>query len=123
MHKHHSPLTNVIALAVVLVLAIPVVLPSPRVLAKGSQDNGSVRSPSSAALGPLENIPQTWNNCGPASVAEVLAYWGIDRTQWQVQSVIRADGNPYGTTPYGVPAYMRSLGMRALIGIAGAIGW
>ncbi len=76
--------------------------------------------PASAALGPLENISQTWNNCGPASVAEVLAYWGIYRTQYQVQSVIRADGNPYGTTPYGVPAYMRSLSMRALLGIAGS---
>jgi predicted double-glycine peptidase len=70
-------------------------------------------------LGPLLNIPQTWNNCGPASIAEVLAYWGISRTQQQVQAVVRADGNPRGTSPYGVPAYMRSLGMRALLGIAG----
>jgi hypothetical protein len=62
---------------------------------------------------------QTWNNCGPASVAEVLAYWGISRTQGQVQAVLRADGNPYGMAPYGVPAYMRSLGLRALLGIAG----
>ena len=29
------------------------------------------------SLGPLINIPQTWNNCGPASIAEVVAYWGI----------------------------------------------
>src|SRR5260370_40734474 len=47
------------------------------------------------SLGPLINIPQTWNNCGPASVAEVLAYWGISRTQGEVQAVLRADGNPH----------------------------
>src|SRR5579875_1693382 len=78
----------------------------------------SVRS--AAALGPLVNIPQTWNNCGPASVAEVLAYWGIQRTQAQVQAVLRADGNAHGMAPYRVPAYMRSLGMRAVLGIAGS---
>jgi hypothetical protein len=77
-------------------------------------------SRASGALGPLINIPQTWNNCGPTSVAEVLAYWGIERTQDQVKAVLRADGNPYGMAPYGVPAYMRSLGMRALLGIDGS---
>lgn len=71
-------------------------------------------------LGPLINIPQTWNNCGPSSVAEVLAYWGIGRTQQQTAAVLRADGNPRGMAPYGVPAYMRSLGMRALLGIDGS---
>jgi hypothetical protein len=74
----------------------------------------------SGQLGPLVNIPQTWNNCGPASVAEVLAYWGISRTQADVQSVLRADGNPRGMSPYGVPAYARSLGLRAMLGIAGS---
>jgi hypothetical protein len=38
-------------------------------------------SHASGALGPLLNIAQTWNNCGPASLAEVLAYWGVSRTQ------------------------------------------
>ena len=56
-----------------------------------------------ASLGPLINIPQTWNNCGPTSVAEVLAYYGISRTQYQTKAVLRADGNPYGMAPYGVP--------------------
>ncbi|HVC79673.1 MAG TPA: C39 family peptidase [Chloroflexota bacterium] len=77
-------------------------------------------SRSSGRLGPLINIPQTWNNCGPSSVAEVLSYWGIDRSQAQVQAVLRADGNPYGMAPYGVPGYMRGLGMRALLGVVGS---
>jgi uncharacterized protein len=71
-------------------------------------------------LGPLLNIAQTWNNCGPSSVAEVLAYWGISRSQDQVKAVLRGDGNPYGMAPYGVPAYMRSLDMRSLLGIDGS---
>jgi hypothetical protein len=72
-----------------------------------------------ASLGPLIEIPQTYNNCGPATIAEVLAYWGISRTQSQVQSVLRVDGPIVGMTPYGVPAYARSLGLRALMGVGG----
>ena len=77
-------------------------------------------SRAAASLGPLINIPQTWNNCGPTSVAEVLAYYGIVRSQYQTKAVLRADGNPYGMAPYGVPAYMRSLGMRALLSTDGS---
>lgn len=73
-----------------------------------------------ASLGPLEHITQTLNNCGPASVAEVLNYWGVYRSQGQVQAYLRADGNPNGMVPYGVPAYARSLGFRAILGTGGS---
>lgn len=94
--------------------------------AGGSQVNAQGRphmavAPSrpTGALGPLINIPQTWNNCGPVSVAEVLAYWGIQRTQAQVQAVLRADNSPGGMGPFGVPGYARSLGLRAVLGVEG----
>lgn len=79
----------------------------------------SANLPVRASLGPLEFISQTLNNCGPASVAEVLNYWGIYRTQGQVQAILRADGNPGGMVPYGVPSYMHSLGMDVVIGVGG----
>ncbi len=72
------------------------------------------------AVGPLINIPQTWNNCGPASIAEVLAYWGIDRTQDQVRVALRVNGIGRGMSPYGVPGYARSVGVRALVGVGGS---
>ena len=76
----------------------------------------------SGVAGSVGSLPQIWqtdNNCGPASVAEVLAYWGIARTQDQVQRVLRADNNPHGMAPYGVPSYARSLGLRAILGVMG----
>ena len=79
----------------------------------------SANLPVRASLGPLEFISQTLNNCGPASVAEVLNYWGIYRTQGQVQAILRADGNPGGMVPYGVPGYMHALGMDVVIGVGG----
>jgi hypothetical protein len=75
-----------------------------------------------ASLGPLINIPQTYNNCGPAAIAEVLAYWGITRTQAQTQAALRVDGPVVGMTPYGVPGYAGSLGLRALMGVGGTDG-
>lgn len=76
-------------------------------------------SRSTGHLGPLPTIVQTLNNCGPASIAEVLSYWGIQRTQWQVQAVVRADGGPYGMAPFGVPGYARSVGLQGMIGVGG----
>ncbi len=75
---------------------------------------------SAASVGTLVNIPQTLNNCGPASIAEVLAYWGIYRTQSAVQAVLRVNGAVQGMTPYGVPSYASSLGMGAVVGFAGS---
>ena len=119
---HTSRFVHLLA-AVLLVLGAAGVATLPSAQAGRTMITGSVTvAPSRSAgnLGPLITIPQTWNNCGPSSVAEVLAYWGISRTQGQVQAVLRADGNPHGMSPYGVPAYMRSLGLRALLGIAGS---
>jgi predicted double-glycine peptidase len=77
-------------------------------------------TPPAASLGPLSHIVQTMNNCGPASVAEVLGYWGIHKSQAEVQAVLRADGNPGGMSPFGIPSYARSLGLSTLIGAAGS---
>lgn len=73
----------------------------------------------SAHLVGVPPIVQTLNNCGPASITAVLHYWGIARTQQQVQDVVRADGSPRGMAPFGVPGYMRTLGMRGLLGVTG----
>lgn len=88
--------------------------------AYAAADAQTAALPAKASLGPLTFISQTLNNCGPSSVAEVLDYWGIHRTQGQVQTVLRADGNPFGMAPFGIPAYARSVGMSTLMGAGGS---
>jgi predicted double-glycine peptidase len=78
-----------------------------------------VVSRSSVSLGPLETIVQTLNNCGPSSVASVLAYWRVYRTEAQVAAVLRADNSYWGMSPVDLPAYAQSLGLRALVGYGG----
>jgi len=99
-------------------LPVQVVLAADPASASGALAASAAVQPS-AALGPLIYIRQTLNNCGPSSVAEVLDYWGIHKSQAEVQAVLRADGNPNGMAPFGIPAYARSLGMSALIGAGG----
>jgi uncharacterized protein len=87
--------------------------------ADAGQPTASVAPAPKASLGPLIFISQTMNNCGPSSVAEVLDFWGIHKTQGEVQAVLRADGNPGGMAPFGIPAYARGVGMAAFMGAGG----
>ncbi|MDE3075092.1 MAG: C39 family peptidase [Chloroflexota bacterium] len=70
-------------------------------------------------IGPLTFISQTLNNCGPASVAEVLDFYGVHRTQAQVAAVLRPNLPQYGMSLYGVPFYAQSVGMQATLGSGG----
>ena len=76
-------------------------------------------TPASFRLGPLVYLRQTLNNCGPAAIAEVLHFWGVEQTQRQAQAALRPDGNSRGMWPYPVPAYVSKLGMSSLMGVGG----
>ena len=76
-------------------------------------------TPGAFRLGPLQYIRQTLNNCGPAAIAEVLGYWGVQQTQGQAQAALRPDGNNRGMWPYPVPGYLKTLRMDGLMGISG----
>lgn len=75
--------------------------------------------PASKRIGPLVFISQTLNNCGPASVAEVLNFWGVQRSQAQVAAVLRPDLPAYGMSLYGVPFYADSVGMKSFEAVGG----
>jgi hypothetical protein len=77
-------------------------------------------SPPAKRIGPLIFISQTLNNRGPASIAEVLNYYGVQRTQAQVAAVLRPNLPDYGMSLYGVPFYAESVGMNASGGINGS---
>jgi len=77
------------------------------------------RTRHSASVGTLAYIPETLDNCGPAAISSVLAYWHVYRTQAQVQASVRADDSDFGMAPFDVPAYTRSLGLRAVVGPRG----
>lgn len=69
-------------------------------------------------MGPLEHIVQTLNNCGPASVAEVLNHWGIDKTQGELAFL--RHGDPIGMNSDYVASYVPTVGMREFVANQGS---
>jgi ABC-type bacteriocin/lantibiotic exporter with double-glycine peptidase domain len=54
---------------------------------------------------------QTFNNCGPAALSGILAYYGIKKSQDEVRTVLRP-GNGYMRADV-IDPYLRPLGLRA----------
>jgi len=123
VHRHLLPRRVAAPVLMVGMVSALATGASPAGAATGGAASGHrvavVPSRAAGGVGYLPHIWQTYNNCGPSSVAEVLSYWGITRTQDQVRLVLRADNNPRGMAPYGVPSYARGVGLQALLGVAG----
>lgn len=100
--------------------AVPTTTPAPAASATATPARPALAAiPAAKRIGPLAFISQTLNNCGPASIAEVLGYYGVQRTQAQVASVLRPNLPDYGMSLYGVPFYAESVGMSASGGVSG----
>lgn len=104
-------------------LAAPAVLVAAALLPSRRQAQAAtpLRLPAAASIGRLETVIQTLNNCGPSSVAAVLAYWHVYRSEAQVADVLRADNSYWGMSPVDLPVYAHSLGLHALVGYGGNV--
>jgi tetratricopeptide (TPR) repeat protein len=70
-------------------------------------------------LEPMTHTWQTWNNCGPATVAMCLSYLGRTETQAEVAAVLRPDPEDKNISPQEMAAYVRNLGLGATARING----
>jgi len=65
---------------------------------------------------------QTWNNCGPATVAMNLSYYGRTETQADVARVVKPNKDDKNVGPDEMVAYARSLGFKGLARVNGDFG-
>ena len=56
---------------------------------------------------------QTWNNCGPATIAMAISHFGRPEVQWQAAAYLKPNPDDKNTRPDELADYVRSLGMRA----------
>jgi len=70
-------------------------------------------------LEPMTHVWQTWNNCGPATVAMCLSYFGRTETQADVAAILRPDPEDKNISPQEMAAYVRSLGLGATARVNG----
>jgi tetratricopeptide (TPR) repeat protein len=99
--------------------------PSPTPLPSATPVPPTATPPPSAAgagfvqLSGLEHYWQTWNNCGPATLAMNLSYYGLPLTQKQTAAVLKPNWDDKNVSPHEMAAYARSQGLSALVRVNG----
>ena len=72
------------------------------------------------ALSGLHHNWQTWNNCGPATLAMHLSYFGSGLDQETIRRALRPNRNDKNTGPQELAAFARSQGLQALVRVHGS---
>lgn len=75
--------------------------------------------PPATLLGGFTHAWQTWNNCGPATLAMNLSYFGRSETQADAATVLKPDPDDKNVSPDEMVAYARSLGFEAIYRVGG----
>ncbi|MEA3338004.1 MAG: C39 family peptidase [Chloroflexota bacterium] len=75
--------------------------------------------PVALALEGLSHYWQTWNNCGPATLAMNLSYFGSTLSQEETAAVLKPDDDDKNVSPREMAEFSRALGLRALVQVNG----
>jgi tetratricopeptide (TPR) repeat protein len=70
----------------------------------------------------LAHYWQTWNNCGPATLAMNLSYFGVEHGQDTVASTLRPYRDDKNVNPWEMAEYARSQGLRSIARVNGDAG-
>ncbi|MCC6165824.1 MAG: C39 family peptidase, partial [Caldilineaceae bacterium] len=101
----------------------PTILPlAPPTVALQVETPGPALQPVQAAvqLSGLRHMWQTWNNCGPATLAMNLSYYGSPLDQAEIGAVLRPYADDKNVTPEELAAYARSQGYAAQVRVNGS---
>ncbi len=67
------------------------------------------------------HIWQKLNNCGPATLAMNLNYWGWKGTQANTAAALKPDPNDRNVSPEELAAYAKSVGLGAVVRVGGSL--
>lgn len=81
-------------------LVTPTTAPTPTAAATAA--------PSQARIAPVYHQFQDWNNCGPATLAMALSYFGIGVSQYDVASVVKPNQEDRNVSPEEMAAYVNN---------------
>ena len=79
----------------------------------------SPKVPPNIQLTGLTHMWQTWNNCGPATLAMNLSYFGRKTSQSDVAASIRPNKEDKNVSPDELAAFARAQGMHAIARVNG----
>lgn len=104
---------------VILPTPTPETVPSPA--PPPSPTAAPIHQPAQPAvrLSGLRHFWQTWNNCGPATLAMNLSYYGSTLDQAAIGGALRTHEDDKNVLPEELAAYARSQGLRAEVRVNG----
>src|SRR5690606_25434932 len=73
------------------------------------------------ALTGVQHAYQTWNNCGPVTVAMNLSYYEHYRDQKEAAAVLKPDADDKNVSPEQIVAYARSQGFEGIFRVGGTV--
>ncbi|MFQ5855870.1 MAG: tetratricopeptide repeat protein [Anaerolineae bacterium] len=75
--------------------------------------------PAATLLSGFTHAWQTWNNCGPATLAMNLSYLGHPEAQADIAAMLKPDQDDKNVSPGELVAYARFLGLEAIDRVGG----
>ncbi len=73
----------------------------------------------SVQLSGITHMWQKWNNCGPATLAMYLSYFGSTLTQAEVAAALKPNWDDKNVSPHEMAAFVEKQGLRALVRVNG----
>ncbi|MGD2076979.1 MAG: C39 family peptidase [Chloroflexota bacterium] len=65
-------------------------------------------APPAARLDGVKHHFQTWNNCGPATLAMALSYFGLDQNQEETAAILKPDPEDRNVSPHEMADYVNN---------------
>jgi hypothetical protein len=75
--------------------------------------------PDSVRLTGIRHEYQGWNNCGPATLAMALSYWGWQRDQYEIAPITKPNPRDKNVMPYELVDYVESETLFKVVSRAG----
>ncbi|PWH20603.1 MAG: hypothetical protein DDG58_02005 [Ardenticatenia bacterium] len=98
-----------------------VTLPSQETLSAASgQPYPYLSAAPSVQLSGITHIWQKWNNCGPATLAMYLSYFGITLTQAEIAAALKPNWDDKNVSPHEMADFATQQGLHALVRVNGS---
>ena len=97
----------------------PALLPTPSPTPPPTATPAFLASAARVELTGLSHAWQTWNNCGPATLAMNLGYFGAPVDQAAVGAVLRRNADDKNVGPHELAAFARREGFQAQVRVNG----
>lgn len=101
------PSPTPIPVAIATLTPTPTILPSPAPSPTPTPTPTPIPIPAAFQLEGLKNVPQYFNNCGPANLSIVLNFHGVAHTQADTRAYLKPNSQDRNVSPWQIAEYVQ----------------